>query len=89
MSEFVKFWRIVLVMLLAFGAGLAQSTRAEDCDNEDPPDCDEEDECDCDSQDGSNRFDVYSANVKRPIEDMRAAVKIGEHPLVFGRHHSR
>ena len=97
-SLLMRWWGI---LVLVFAAVFAVQTVAwgdegdeggdgaqEDCDNEDPPDCDEEEECDCDTQDGSNRFDVYSANVKRPIEDMRAAVKIGEHPLVFGRHHS-
>ena len=52
------------------------------CDNEDPPMCTT---CPCLDSAGPNRFNVYSANVKRQIEDLRLPIQVGEKPLAFAR----
>lgn len=54
------------------------------CHNQDPPEfspsiCPRLDSA------GPNRFNVYSANVKREIEDLRLPVQVGEKPLAFAR----
>ena len=53
------------------------------CDNQDPPEC-PPGTC-CSNSAGPNRFNVYSANVKREIEDMHLPVQVGEKPLSFAR----
>ena len=58
-------------------------TNTPPCDNQDPPEC-PPGTC-CSNSAGPNRFNVYSANVKREIEDMRLPVQVGEKPLVFAR----
>lgn len=54
------------------------------CDNEDPPESPSRPCPDLDSA-GPNRFNVYSANVKRQIEDLRLPIQVGEKPLAFAR----
>ena len=55
---------------------------AQDCNNQDPPMCTT---CPCFDSAGDNRFNVYSANVKRQIEDLRLPVQVGDKPLDFTR----
>ena len=85
----------ILICLLAV-AGLcggsysayADDTNAPPCDNDDPPECDPTQECCNDDSDGQNRFNVFSANVTRPVSDLKLATKIGEFPLEFLRTHT-
>ena len=55
------------------------------CDNQDPPEESPSKPCPCLDSAGPNRFNVYSANVKRKIEDLRLPVQVGEKPLAFAR----
>ena len=80
------FWALVMGLLVAMMA-MPAFGEEEDCDNEDPPECDPCEE-ECDDSDGANRFEVYSGNVKRSVSDLKMAVQVGEHPLVFSRMHS-
>lgn len=85
----------ILVCLLTMaglcGGGFsayADDTNAPPCDNDDPPECDPTQECCDDDSDGENRFNVFSANVTRPVSDLKLATKIGEFSLEFLRTHT-
>ena len=78
---------LLLVHAVPPAAPLRDGDTPTGCDNQDPPESPSRPCPDLDSA-GPNRFNVYSANVKREVEDLRLPVQVGEKPLVFSRTHS-
>lgn len=82
-------WALMLGLLLC-GRSITVYADTNDppCDNDDPPECDPTQECCDDDSDGENRFNVFSANVTRPVSDLKLATKVGEFTLELLRTHT-